>query len=207
MGKAWEHLPHEWRLVDARWTWGGGDLPIYHLMCNGRYRPVKSILWTSYMGSWLSLECSMMKSSTLFERGPSRTSPCPPCVHQTSFMWQVFPSLPCFSCAFASVYYTEHKPKSKIRGSPGNEAIFFVCFAQTTACIGVAWSSFSHHFCALLNSVFWMGWNWVNKWFETMNLVCLALLEILWACFPTWCICKYSGTIRTVYEKRLLVDN
>ena len=37
--------------------------------------------------------------------------------------WWMRPGLPRFSRSSASMYYTEHKPKRKKRGRPGNEAI------------------------------------------------------------------------------------
>jgi len=61
----------------------------------------------------------MMKSSALFERGPSphtSTSRPPDVIHVIG----VPRPSPLF-CA-ASVYYTERKPKNKKRGMPGNEA-------------------------------------------------------------------------------------
>ena len=53
------------------------------------------------LGSCLATECLMRKSSmcTLFlnvDASPLR----PPCVHLTSFTWQVFPGFPCFSPLF-----------------------------------------------------------------------------------------------------------
>ena len=74
MREAWEHLSHEWRLVDV----GGGECcPFTNLKDRTSFLPVKRVHSRSCecLGSWLSLECLMMKSSTLFEHGLPPTPP------------------------------------------------------------------------------------------------------------------------------------
>ena len=61
----------------------------------------------------------MMKSSMLFECGPFPTSRPPDIIHMIRVPR---PSL--FLPAF--VYYTERKPKNKMKERPGNEAKFLV---------------------------------------------------------------------------------
>ena len=67
------------------------------------------------LGSWLSLERSMMKSSTLFERGSL-----PPYAYLVSTRRQSHDrcsqAFSVFCSSSASVYYTEHKPKNKKNG-------------------------------------------------------------------------------------------
>ena len=78
------------------------------------------------LGSWLSLERSMMKSSTLFECGPL-----PPYVHLLSTRChshdRCSQAFPIFRRSSAFVYYTELKPKNTKRGRPGNEASMYQC--------------------------------------------------------------------------------
>ena len=61
---------------DVWWTRGGrrGEVPDYKLVCNKPYSEfltggVEYCRSHECLGSWLSLERSMMKSSMLFERG------------------------------------------------------------------------------------------------------------------------------------------
>ena len=73
-------------------------------------------------GSWLSLKHSMMKSSTLFECGPLPPTSALGPIHVIGV-----PRLSPFSYSFASMYYTECKPKNKKWGRPGNEATVIAC--------------------------------------------------------------------------------
>ena len=119
----------------------GGAVPIYKLVCN---KPSSEFLTGGVeycrsherLGSWLLFERSMMKSSTLFERGlllpyvhlaSTRRHSCDRCSQ----------AFPVFRRSSASMYYTERKPKNKKRGRPGNEAgLFNLSFACQIQIVG-----------------------------------------------------------------------
>ena len=103
----------------------GGALPINQLVCNSEFltSEVEYCRSCETQESWLSLERSTMKSSTLFERGPL-----PPYVylastrrHSHDRYSQAFPvfhalALPCIT-----------KTEEQKRGRPGNKAITAPC--------------------------------------------------------------------------------
>ena len=109
------------------WTWGKEHN--YKLVYN---KPQSKFLtsgieycWShERLGSWLLLECSMMKSNTLLKRGPL-----PPYIHLMSTRCHsqnrcshAFSVLFCFCCSFTVMYYAECKPKNIKQRRSGNEA-------------------------------------------------------------------------------------
>ena len=141
MGKAWEHLSREWRLVDANWTYGGQCPTTILCAINRRMSLLPGELkycWCrEHLGSWLSLERSMMKSSALFECGPSphTSTSCPPnVIHVISvpgpFQFYAALPVPCITL--------NTNRRTKKRGRPGNEAsqscwLKLGCFLMSSA--------------------------------------------------------------------------
>ena len=107
---------------------GGVAVPIYKLVCNKRQSEfltseVEYSQSHEHLRSWLSLECSMMKSGALFQSGPFHFA----FTRCHSFDWcsQAFPIF-CRSSTFAvHVYYAEQTEEQKVCAWPGNNTRLF----------------------------------------------------------------------------------
>ena len=94
-------------------------MPSYKLVCN---KPWSEFLTSEIeycqsrecLASWLLLECSMRKSSMLFERGPSL-------LYYSRDGY--FQALPFFYHSSAFMYYTERKPKNTNGGGLGTKLL------------------------------------------------------------------------------------
>ena len=137
-----------YHMFDVRWTRGGHGGGRCLISSTDAIRPESEFLTSQAEYLWscerlescLAIELSMIKSSTLFHVFECGIAPVqlighrPPYVHLAS-TWhhshdRCFQAFPVFRALLLPC--TEHKPKNKKRGRPGNEAIKLACVQQSS---------------------------------------------------------------------------